>query len=264
MSFQPILPASGLVGWKLLTRTLETQQRAFDQSPENLRDADYYKANIAKIETAEQLVDDRRLLRVALGAFGLEDDIDNRYFVQKILEEGTRSEDALANKLTDKRYAKFSAAFGFDQFTGSNTYSPAFAQQVVDRYNRNAFEIALGDQDESMRLALNAAQDLPELAAEDGTDDGRWYLVMGTPYLREVFDTAMNMPSGFSQLDLEQQLEIYRDRSEQRFGVSEVADFADPELQEKLIEQYLLQSQLAESTSYSSMSVALTLLQSAG
>ena len=42
---------------------------------------------------------------MALGAFGLQDDINNRYFIRKILEEGTTNEDALANRFSDTRPA---------------------------------------------------------------------------------------------------------------------------------------------------------------
>ncbi|WP_417523442.1 DUF1217 domain-containing protein [Marinovum sp.] len=262
MSFQPILSGTGLLGWKLLNRTMETQQSALNRSAEISRDTAYFEANIAKVETAEQLVSDRRLLRVALGAYGLQDDLDNKYFIRKILEEGTRDSDALANKMADDRYTQFSAAFGFDQFSGANTYSPAFAREVVDKFNRASFEQAVGNQDDSLRIALYTDRTLPELAAdESATEDSRWFTVMGVPALREIFQTALNLPSSFSQLDLDQQLDVFREKSGARFGASEVADFADPELREKLVEQYLLQSQLKESTAYSGMSVALTLLQ---
>lgn len=262
MTFQPILPGTGLVGWKLLNRTMETQQTALQQSAEISRDTEYYTANIASIETAEQLVSDRRLLRVALGAYGLQDDLDNRFFIRKVLEEGTRDPDAFANKMADDRYSRFSAAFGFDQFSGANTYSRAFAREVVDRFNRASFEQAVGNQDETLRIALYADRALPELAADDSaTDDSRWFTVMGVPALREIFQTALNLPDSFAQLDLDQQLEVFRERSEARFGAGEVADFTDPALRETLVEQYLLQSQLKKSTAYSGMSVALTLLQ---
>ena len=118
MSFQPILPGTGLVGWKLLSRTMETQQAALNRSAEISRDTAYFAANIAKVDTAEQLVGDRRLLRVALGAYGLQEDIDNRYFIQKILADGTLAPDALANKMADDRYTQFAEAFGFDQPLG--------------------------------------------------------------------------------------------------------------------------------------------------
>ena len=50
---------------------------------------------------------------VALGAFGLQDDLPNRFFIQKVLEGGTLSTDSLANKLSDPRYAALAKAFGF-------------------------------------------------------------------------------------------------------------------------------------------------------
>jgi len=115
MSFAPILPLSGTAGWALLKRTMAAQTAALNASPEMARDADYFSANIGKITSADQLVNDRRLLKVALGAFGLEGDIANKAFIKRVLTDGTQSKTALANKLADKRYAQLSAAFGFDR-----------------------------------------------------------------------------------------------------------------------------------------------------
>lgn len=74
MSFQPLLPLTGYAGWQFLQSTLETQQARFAENPENARDREYFKENIGKITSAEDLVSDYRLLRVALGAYGLSDD----------------------------------------------------------------------------------------------------------------------------------------------------------------------------------------------
>ena len=41
------------------------------------------------MKSAADLVADRRLLKVALGAFGLEGEIDKKAFIRKVLEEGT-------------------------------------------------------------------------------------------------------------------------------------------------------------------------------
>ena len=71
--FQPVLPLSGFPGWILLNRTFESQSEAFNASPQIVRDTDYFVEYIASVRTAEELVADRRLLSVALGAFGLED-----------------------------------------------------------------------------------------------------------------------------------------------------------------------------------------------
>ena len=80
MSFVPILPLSGAAGWAMLKRTMATQTAAMQATPEMARDTDYFRANIGKVTTADQLVGDRRLLKVALGAFGLEADIGNKAF----------------------------------------------------------------------------------------------------------------------------------------------------------------------------------------
>ena len=101
--FQPLVPTGGLAGWRFLQRTYDTQFEAFNQSVSLQRDTDYFRENIGQVTTAEALVSDRRLLSVALGAFGLQDDVDNRYFIRKVLEEGSVNEDALAVRFADRR-----------------------------------------------------------------------------------------------------------------------------------------------------------------
>ena len=111
--FQPVIPIGGLGGWRFLQQTYDNQFKAFTQSTQLQRGSDYFRENIGKVETAEDLVGDRRLLTVALGAFGLQDDINSQFFIRKILEEGTANEDALANRFSDPRYKEMSQAFGF-------------------------------------------------------------------------------------------------------------------------------------------------------
>ena len=86
----------------------------------------------------------RRMLRVALGAFGLQDDVNNTYFIRKVLEDGTTRPDALANKLADDRYKAMSKAFAFDSPIGPRTARSAFGPDIVARYRAQQFEIAVG------------------------------------------------------------------------------------------------------------------------
>jgi hypothetical protein len=141
MSFAPILPLSGTAGWALLKRTMAAQSATLNATPEMARDANYFSANIGKITSADQLVNDRRLLKVALGAFGLEGDVANKAFIKRVLTDGTQSKTALANKLADKRYAQLSAAFGFDQKTPA-TQGANFATKVLAAYKARSFETA--------------------------------------------------------------------------------------------------------------------------
>ncbi|KPQ22493.1 MAG: Protein of unknown function (DUF1217) [Rhodobacteraceae bacterium HLUCCA24] len=245
MSFQPALPLSGLAGWRFLQRTLPVQQEAFAKAPGLARDADHFRARIGGIESAEALVADRRLLTVALGAFGLQDDLANRFFIRRILEDGTTRDDALANRLADKRYAEFSSAFGFGGSGPPATQRPGFAETIIARFERQSFEIAVGAQDEAMRLALYAERDLAAAAAADGSARTKWFRVMGTPPLRQVVETALGLPSSFGQQDLDRQIEVFRDRTERLVGFADVEGFADPAARETLIRRFLLQSEMA-------------------
>ncbi len=78
MTFQPVVPLGGYAGWAFLNRTQTAQQSAFDESATIVRQTSYFEENIGNITTAEDLVNDRRLLEVALGAFGLDEDINNK------------------------------------------------------------------------------------------------------------------------------------------------------------------------------------------
>ena len=75
MSFQPVLPLAGYAGWSFLKRTMARQQVAQQASPVQQRDEAYFREKIGKVTTAEQLVSDKRLLRISLTAFGLEADL---------------------------------------------------------------------------------------------------------------------------------------------------------------------------------------------
>ena len=126
--FTPAVPLGGIGGWTLLKRTLEQQQAQFARSPSVQRDIDHFRENIGKVQSAEQLVSDRRLLTVALGAFGLQDDVNNRAFIRKVLESPEDDPRALANRLGDRRYTELARAFGFGE-PGGPTFAGASREE---------------------------------------------------------------------------------------------------------------------------------------
>ena len=262
MTFQPVVPFSGYAGWLFLDRTADSQRTAFNDSSEVVRVTDNFREKIGQITTAEDLVNDRELLRVALGAFGLDDDIDNSFFIRKVLNDGTIDPDALANKLADNRYADFSDAFGFGGITGiPRTSLSFFADEIIDRYEAKQFELAVGEQDNDMRLALNLGPALADIVDGGGSNNGLWFGMMGNAPLRNLFQTAFGFPSSFAAIDLDKQLEQFKDRAQATFGTDNLADFTSPEHQEKLIRLYMIRSEANAFATYSGASAALSLLQ---
>lgn len=246
MTFQPVIPSGGIVGWRFLQRTYESQLQSFSSSAANERETKYFLDNIGKIQSAEELVSDRRLLQVALGAFGLEGDLDNRFFIRKILEDGTQADDALSNRLADKRYREFSDAFGFGPGAVRKTALTSDMEQIAQANLTARFEIAVGESDETMRISLYAQRELSDLANKTSGADTKWFDLMGLPPLRSMMETALGLPSSFAQLDIDKQLVEFKARLLKLTGSEDLAQFSDPKSIEKLTDTYLARSQIAQ------------------
>ena len=261
MSFQPVLPLGGYAGWRFLSRTAERQKDLVAAAPVTQREVAHFRANISKVKTIDDLMEDRTSLKVALGAFGLDSDLPNKAFIRKVLEGPLSDPKALANRLSDKRYLDFAKTFGFGELAGPYTWRSGFADKMVGTYEERSFEVAVGEQDENMRLALTIERELGGIASRATTSDGLWLTVMGNPPIRKVFETALGLPASFGALDLDRQLTTFREKAERAFGSSEIAQFADPEKREDLIRLFFVRAQVAQSQATASGSVALSMLQ---
>ena len=261
MSFTPAIPLSGYAGWAFLKRTLPTQQAAFAATTEIKNDEAYFRANIGKVSTADELVADRRLLKVALGAYGLSDDINNKFFIKKVLQDGTLSSSALANKLSDKQYLKLSAAFGFGDFSVPSTKISTFPDKIIEAYKAHGFEVAVGNQDSDLRLSLNLQRELPALAAKSSSETTKWLTILGNTALRTVFETALGLPKSIGTLDLDQQLNAFQEKAATQLGSSSISQFSDPAALDKLTKRYLLRAEVANLSASTGNNSALQLMQ---
>ena len=113
-----------------------------------------------------------------------------------------------------------------------------------------------------MRLAMALQLDLTQLARSDQSDSGQWFRILGTPSMRQVFETAFQLPSSFGALNLDRQADILRSRPQRLFGQADVAQFADPGKMDKLIRQFFIGQQLSDTRNTATQSAALILLQS--
>ena len=261
MTFQPVIPMSGYAGWAFLKRTMAAQQATLQSTTMSKREEEYFRANIGKINTAEELVADRRLLNVALTAFGLEGDIKNKAFIRKVLEEGTLDTGALANRMANKQYQKLSAAFGFGDFAVPRNKISDFADKILPQYNTRKFESAVGEQSNEFRIALNTEREIAALAAKSGSEDTKWFTVLGNAPLRQAFQTALGLPSSFASIDLDKQLSMIKAKAKAAFGSDTISQFSEPKQMEKLVRTYIVRAEIGSVTSgMTSGSVALQLL----
>ncbi len=265
MLFQPAIATSGYTGWLVLQKTEANQRETFEESPVLANDIEYFRENISSALTAEDLVNDRRLLTVALGAFGLADEINKKAFIQKILEDGTENGDALANKLGDPRYRKFADAFGYGNVdAGSSVLLSTFREDVIARYKSLEFDRAVGEVDNDMRLALNFRREIAEIANPESEETTAWFQIMGQKPLREVIATAFNIPPETAQLDLDRQQEMFSERAKSLLGDSNPTMFQELEKVDDVLRRFFLMRQIENGPSAATPGfAALSLLQGA-
>lgn len=261
MSFAPVIPMPGLAGWAFLSRTRDRQEASHAATPAMQNDVAHFRDRFAKISTSDELVANRRVLRVVLGAFGLQDDLDNRAFIRKIIDDGVEDRRALANRLSDKRYAALARDLQHLAKGADTTAPDDLTTRLIDQYRTRSFEQAVGEQDQSMRLAMNLERELPQLAEGYSSDTARWFALLGAPPLRQVMETALGLPKEFGALDIDQQVSRLKAAAGRQFGSNKIEDLAKPDAIAQITKRFLVMSQLKSmNQSLSPAQVALTLL----
>ena len=265
MPFAPAIPFGGLSGFRFLERTYERQFETFNESPDLDREVAYFLEAAEKITTVDQLMADRRVLSVVLAAFGLDEDLDKRAFIRKVIEGGTLDGDAFANRLVEPAYREMSEFLAFGDFGGTLIFENT-RLNIVDRYRERQFELSVGDVDLNMRLALNFKREATKIATESAgsSENTGWLRLLGSQPLRAVVEGAFFLPSQFALIDIDQQVEEIKARSINLLGSSSPSELLDPEKLDRVVERFLLRQDAlnGQSSASTSGTVALSLLQS--
>lgn len=185
MTFTPTVIGSGISGYSYLTQTRANQQETLANTQQNLREADELREGLASISSSEDLMNDPMMLRIALGAFGLDEDINNRAFIQQVLDSDVEDSTSFANRLTDTRYASLARAFGFNSDEGAQIPGVQEADELAARLeNVNSVQDLLEDRD-LLRTTLRAF-DLPDSDANN------------TYFLEQVLNSDVDDASSFA------------------------------------------------------------------
>lgn len=126
------------MSYNLITRDLEKSLGRVEKQPVVQRDTEYYLANIGKVRSIEEFVENPRLFNYAMKAHGLEDMTYAKAFMIKALKEGISDPESFANSLNDKRYAEFVASFNFaalgEDATTFNLANHGASQRYLARF----------------------------------------------------------------------------------------------------------------------------------
>ncbi|GEO84083.1 MULTISPECIES: DUF1217 domain-containing protein [Alphaproteobacteria] len=126
---------STYLSYDLVVRDMKATLNRTASDAQVSREAAYYEANIDKVSSVDEFLDDYRLYSYAMKAHGLEDMIYAKAFMKKVLESDLTDQDSYANKLTDDRYRNFATAYQFNT-AASDAQSDAQETAVFNLYSQ--------------------------------------------------------------------------------------------------------------------------------
>lgn len=243
MPIQPSLIGGSLSGYAFLKATQERQQATFESSSDIQRNVDGMREKLSEPFTLDDLMGDRQLLSPVLESFGLGSEIDKGAFVRRIIEQGPDDPAGFAQRLNNDDFIELARVLEADS-DGVIRLSAASVDDLVQNYQDQAFQTAVGEQEPDLRLALNFETDIADLASESASDRSFWFKVIGNAPLMEVFTSAFILPTGFSNLDVDKQADYLQKRAEQRLGDDPRAALATSDGIDKTVKDFLLQRQI--------------------
>ena len=179
---------------------------------------------------------------------------------ERVLSSDTNAPFSPYNLTRDDNFRHLYHALNIQEEDQTYSYPTGFTDSIINSYVERQFEIAVGQQDNDMRLMISLERDLGDALRQSSTNDGRWFRVMGNPTLRKVFEGALALPQSIGQLDLNRQLEVFKEKSEQAFGTSDLSELAATENIQGLQRRYFLFAPLLGGTAAAPANPVLSLL----
>lgn len=210
--------------------------------------------------TVDAVVGDPRFLTATLAFFDLPQGTNSARYAERLLSSDPSSPISTYQLARDPNFRNFYDALNIQSDDEVYTYPAGFTDAVINSYIERQFEISVGEVDADMRLMLSLERDLGAVFTQISGNDGRWFRVIGTPSLRSVFEGALGLPDSIGQLDIDRQLSIFKDKSQQVFGTDDLAEIAAPGNLEGVQRRYLAFSSINQTTSINPAASVLSLL----
>jgi hypothetical protein len=219
--------SSSLLQYLTVSKDLAQSEANFSKSsPTFQNDVAHFRAALPNIKSVDDLLSDRTTLKVALGAFGLDSQVDAKGLIRAILTQDPNASSSYVNRLIDPRYKQFVTAFSsLATDGGAGVNAAGFADAIVNAYEVDQFETAQGAQDPAVREALYFARTAGKVTST--------LQILGDRTLADVVRTAQGLPAAFSALDPTQQVGMLT-----RAGF-DPTKLQDPAFVQKYVARYL-------------------------
>lgn len=235
--FTPLLPSGGFSGWTFLKSTQGAQMERMAESSAIKNDIAYMNERLAAPMSLDTFLEDSRLKRVVMTSFGLAGEEWKSGFIRKALTEAADTDSSFLTRLNNRNYTAFATSFA-PGAGGMISIEPAKLADIASAFVEQSFEAEVGDRDNDLRLSLNFQSDIPAIATSGTEDRTILFRLLGDVPIREVFETALNLPADFRRLPIERQADELASRIESAFGISDMSKLADPETTEAVLRRF--------------------------
>jgi hypothetical protein len=149
---------STYLGYTIVNRDIPAALDRVASQPAIKREIDYYNANIGKVKTVDDFMDDYRLYNYAVQAYGLDDVGYAKAFMRKVLESDLSDENSFANRMSDQRYKDFAAAFNFGNSGTPDVQSAAQEDELIGLYKQSFADEETAAKTEAAYWSTNIAK----------------------------------------------------------------------------------------------------------
>jgi hypothetical protein len=104
---------STYLSYRIYSADLAKSLQRTAAEPANANDQKYFEANIGKVKSVDDFLNNYRLFTYAMKAYGLQDLGNAKALMKQVLESNLSDTNSVANRLNDSRYKAFAKAFNF-------------------------------------------------------------------------------------------------------------------------------------------------------
>lgn len=224
--------------YSYIARNLKQSLTRVEQQQDVAREAAYYKAHIGKVKSVDDFMKDYRLYHYATKAYGLEDMAYAKAFMKKVLESDLSDANSFVNKLVDKRYREFAAAFSFNGSATPVAQSENQTDEMIGLYtatrksqvdaltgDSNYYSAEIGNISSADQL-LNNDRLRNYVYSAYGIDQGKW----SRDTISQVLRSDPSDPSSYVNTTFASQLsglnaDLAQARSDVTAANSRIADY---------------------------------------
>jgi hypothetical protein len=206
-----------------IENNLARTQSMVEASPDVKSATAYYQANIGKVTSIDDFVNNYQLFSYAMTAFGLGDMTYAKGLMTKVLQGGITDSSSLANTMSDPRFKAFATAFDFAGKGVSAATSTATTTSVVNQYVEQTLETDVGQTNQGVQLAMYFQRKASSVTSAFG--------ILADSALLKVVQTAFGISSNSIGADIDTQAAAIN-------NVLNISDLQDPTKVEKLVERF--------------------------